>query len=183
MDEASSTQESFELIAGNYARPAKCSDIPRATDIWIGGVAASFGPTQFAIPPANKIDDQLSKLIKEQTVNYRFWVLCDESDTALGWSTVQPFHTTPFEQIRLSYGFISTYMHSSCHGKGLGRALMQFTIDYCRNHTTIAYVIGIQDRNNLSSVRMTDRVGFVDFGCLPKVAGLTACSLIVCKTK
>jgi L-amino acid N-acyltransferase YncA len=172
----------LRLNAQYTLRTATADDVQRIAEIWIEGVASAFGESAPELPPLERIQQQLLKLVEQQTDDFKFWLCLDDSEQTVGWSTVQPFHTTPLEKARNSYGFISTYMSDSCRGKGTGSQLMQFTVDYCRANTSIIYILGIQDRSNAASVKMTDRAGFCELGQLPAVVGTPICSVIVCQT-
>jgi L-amino acid N-acyltransferase YncA len=165
-----------------HVRKATAEDVPRIADIWIEGVGAAFGDATPELPARSEIESQLLKLVGQQSSDFKFWLCVDAQGAIDGWSTVQPFHTTPLESARNSYGFLSTYMSSNCRGKGLGSELVQFVMTYCKEHTNICYVLGLQDRSNAASVKITDRAGFRDFGRLPRVQGLVPCSIIACLT-
>ena len=50
------------------------------------------------------------------------------------------------------------------------------------NRAEIRFVFGLQDRSNIPSVIIGDRVGFKDFGALPIEDNLPPFSMIVCHT-
>ena len=100
----------------------------------------------------------------------------------LGWSTVQPFSTTPLESTRNMYGFISTYISASARGQGVGRALLEFVIHYCKHYTDILYVLGIQAKSNGPSIAIAEHVGFQELGVFPQLKGTVPTAMIVCPT-
>jgi L-amino acid N-acyltransferase YncA len=173
--------KNFPVGVGRCARQATIDDVPRITEIWLEGVNAAFGTVDAEVGDLSQIHARLSKLVQQQTENFKFWV-CLEGSTIVGWSTVQPFHTTPMESMRNAYGFLSTYISKDCQGRGVGLDLVTFVIDYCRSHTQISFVLGLQDRSNVPSVAVTDRLGFTNFGSLPQVPDVPTLSIIACNT-
>jgi len=178
-----STEMVLKLNEDYRVRTANQTDVPRIAEIWLEGIAKAFANSDKEIPPIENIHMQLSKLVGQQTDDFKFWLCEDQSNSIIGWSTVQPFHTTPLESVRNAFGFISTYLTSSCQGRGVGTLLVRFVLDYCKDYTSVAYVIGVQDRANPASVKITDKFGFLDLGTLPKVEGIGACSIIVATTR
>jgi L-amino acid N-acyltransferase YncA len=168
------------LTDDSFVREGIDSDIPAICQIWLQGVALAFGGSTPNLPTHEEMIDHFRSLLQRQDATFKFWVCVTTSDTLIGWSTVQPFHTTPLRAAREAYGFISTYMGDASRGRGVGSKLLEFVIAYCRNHTNLAYVLGIQDRSNIASVTISDRVGFVDYGVLPPSDRITPASIIVC---
>jgi L-amino acid N-acyltransferase YncA len=172
----------YKLTKTYNVRQAEIADVPRIAEIWLEGAKPTFGALVDEDPDVLSVQAQLSKLVAQQTDNFKFWLCLDVSSTIVGWSTVQPIHNSPLEKMRNAYGLVSTYMASNSQGLGVGGHLLSFVIDYCKRHTTISLVFGFQDRSNIGSVTIGDRVGFIDHGKLPQVEGLPPVSLIVCVT-
>jgi len=172
-----------QLNPQHTVREAVPADVPRITEVWLEGVVSAFGGNPAPLPPRDVIDAQMLKLVLQQTDNFKFWLCVNANGTIVGWTTIQPFHTTPWEEMRNLFGFMSTFFCNEGRGHGLGSLLTQFAIDYCREHTKIAWVIGMQDKANTPSVLMTRNAGFHDMGNLPHVDGLIDIGLVIAKTK
>ena len=74
----------FKLTDVQHVRQATSDDIPIIEEIWLMGVANLLGPSQFTLPPRDKIHAQLLVLIDQQTENYKFWLCCDELGSSRG---------------------------------------------------------------------------------------------------
>jgi L-amino acid N-acyltransferase YncA len=176
------TMTMYRLTDTHNVRQAEIADVPRIAEIWLEGAKPTFGELVDKDLDVVSVQQQLLKLVEQQTENFKFWLCVDRASAIVGWSTVQPLHNSPLEKMRNAYGLVSTYMASSCQGQGVGGQLLSFVIDYCKKHTTISLVFGFQDRSNIGSVTIGDRVGFMDHGTLPQIDGLPPVSLIVCVT-
>ncbi|HUP03811.1 MAG TPA: GNAT family N-acetyltransferase [Bryobacteraceae bacterium] len=170
----------FRIGDSFFAREATADDLDTITEIWLDGAALAFGEDGPDLSDLDGIRDQLLKLIRQQSADFKFWLCIDCNGTIAGWCTVQPFHTTPFQKIREAYGLISAYMGRAWRGRGLGVLFLEFVIGYCRARTNLTYIFGFQDRSNTASVRAFERVGFTEFGKLPNIAGFAPISMIIC---
>jgi L-amino acid N-acyltransferase YncA len=170
----------YPLTEDCFVREACEDDLPAICEIWLQGVALAFSGEVPSLPTKDEMAAHFRTLLLRQNDTFKFWLCVTSSGTAIGWSTIQPFHTTPLRHAREAYGFISTYMADASRGRGVGSELVEFAITYCRNNTGVAYVIGIQDRANVASVKAGDKAGFVDYGLLPPSERITPASIIVC---
>jgi L-amino acid N-acyltransferase YncA len=173
------TRDSHHLDAEYAVRQAISADIPRIGEIWMQGVAQAFGSSPKQVPSAEAVTRQFAKLLLQQDENFKFWLCVDPEGKIAGWCTVQPFDTTPLDSVRAGFGFISTYMDPLYQGRGLGRKLSTFVVEYCWRHTEIAHILGLQDRNNRPSVRIMDDLGFANLGNFAANKRLDAFAVIV----
>ncbi len=165
---------------GHTVREAIPADVARISVIWLEGAALAFGEPADDAADIKEVEEQILKLILQQSDNFKFWICMDRDREIIGWCTVQPFHTTPYKKIRNSYGLISAYMGNEWRGKGVGQRFIQFVINYCRDCTSVSFIFGFQDRSNASSVTVFEKIGFQHFGELPLVAGFSPISMIIC---
>lgn len=173
----------FTLTEDISVRQAIPEDLKIISHIWKDGVNDGYnGKFLFDFDDID-IENQLLKLINQQDENFKFWVCETLEKKVIGWSTVQPFHSSPDKKVRNGMGFILTYILKGDRAKGLGLEFLQFVIDYCRNHTDIRYILGTQVRENIPSVKISDKVGFINLGKLPVQEGFPEYSIIVCETK
>lgn len=173
------TMWSHPLDAEHGVRQATSADVSRIAAIWKQGVGQAFGPAPKDLPSDEAIADRLLTLIRQQDANFKFWLCIDRAGVIVGWCTVQPFDPTPLESARSGFGFISTYLDAAYQGRGLGRKLSVFTVEYCWKHTEIAHILGLQDRSNAPSVRIMDDLGFRNYGDFAANKRLDAFSIIV----
>lgn len=92
-------------------------------------------------------------------------VLEDERGRVLGWSSLSRF--SPREGYRIT-GEDSVYLHPDATGAGRGRRLLEDLLDQARAlpiHSVVARIVATQP----ASLRLHERMGFIEVGRLPEV--------------
>ena len=98
---------------------------------------------------------------------YPIWVL-EQAGEVVGWCSYSQFYS------RSAYdgtAEISFYVDNKQHGKGLGKACIEFLKAEMPNHqlhTLLAFVFG----NNTPSIHALQKNGFTPWGNLPRVADM-----------
>jgi L-amino acid N-acyltransferase YncA len=91
----------------------------------------------------------------------------EQEETVVGWLIVIPYRSG---RGALRYTVeISYFIHSSYQGKGIGRELIEYSLDACRQLGYKTILAIILDRN-IPSIRLLEKFGFEKWGYLPGVA-------------
>lgn len=121
---------------------------------------------------------KFSSMVAHQNENFKCWVAVTEEGEFLGFSTTQPMLPTPDTLLSNKFGYVSTYIKRSEKAKGLGTVLFNHNMDYCRQHSSIEYVVGLQYRENPASVKITDNAGFGVMGVFDELTDYPSMSFI-----
>jgi L-amino acid N-acyltransferase YncA len=101
----------------------------------------------------------LYQQIMQQDHNYHFWVLCNSDDIILAWSSIFLLHPGPIPYVKGHFAENSTYVKREYQYLGLGKKLLSFALDYCKE-TQVKYVQGFINTQNKSSINMCINLGF-----------------------
>lgn len=168
---------------GNFViRQAVMPDLDAIRNIWLEGMAVALSSDGTESISLSAVGGRLRSMINAQDDNFRFWVCVNADRQIAAWSCVQPIYNTPLESLRNSYALISTYVAASERGKGLGSILVSFVRDFCRDHTTIDYIMGFKLASNTVSTSVCDRTGFYTLAQLPNIPGRSPMDFVVCTT-
>lgn len=109
---------------------------------------------------------------EEHTPDKRpLWIVEDNNDVAIAWVSFQSFYGRPAYSATVE---ISIYLDVNYRGKGLGRQILQYSIDNAPQFgvkTILAFIFS----HNEPSLKLFRDCGFTDWGVLPNIAILDGC--------
>lgn len=145
-------------------RDAAISDLPAIVDIYNSTV-----PSRIVTADTEPVTLESKKLwFTEHSPQLRpLWVL-EDKERVCGWVSFQSFYGRPAYK---STAEISIYVHEDYRGKGLGRFLLNKTMDACPElqiKTLLGFIFG----HNMPSLSLFERAGFQRWGYLPNIAEL-----------
>ncbi|SDE31477.1 GNAT family N-acetyltransferase [Niabella drilacis] len=147
---------------------ATAMDVDDITTIWRQGVLEQGAAANEDHLKVDNLKKDFRHQIEQQNENFKFWI-CLYKDTIVGWRSILPFHVSPNPVVKSGFGQSSTYVKKEFQGKGIGKMLLDYALDYCKNHSNLKYVFGIVLTDNKKSLKMCDEIGFYNMGTLPKV--------------
>lgn len=146
-------------------RPAERRDLPRLTEIYNQAIRAgtcTCDLTEFT---------EAERLPWFQEHQDRAWPLLvyELEGRAAGYAYLTSYRKGR-EALR-HFAEVSYYVDFSCHGCGIGSALLACAIDMARR---LGYrkLVAILLSCNSSSIALLNKFGFAEWGCLPDVAEL-----------
>jgi phosphinothricin acetyltransferase len=92
----------------------------------------------------------------------------EDRQRVVGWLSLQMFYGRPAYQATTE---VSVYVAPDCQGQGIGRQLAEYAIAQCPTlgiTTLLCFIFG----HNQPSLKLFQRLGFQQWGCLPQVAEL-----------
>ncbi len=131
----------------------------RILEIFNEAIAHSTALYEYELRTMAKIADWFAD---KQAGRYPVIGAVDESGTLLGFATYGVFRARPAYKYSVEH---SVYVHKDCRGKGVGRALLQKTIDAARSQDYHVLVGGI-DAANAASIALHLDLGFVHAGTI-----------------
>ncbi|HTC00952.1 MAG TPA: GNAT family N-acetyltransferase [Ferruginibacter sp.] len=149
-------------------RQAELKDTDFIVDIWIDGNIEQYSSQSLGTTTNEDLKRIISNHITIQDDNFKFWVCITDEDEIIGWQSILPFHASPNPLVRNCFAQSSTYVKKEFQTKGVGKFLLQHALNYCSDNTEIVYVIGLVVTENLKSLKMCDKLGFLNYGTLPK---------------
>lgn len=96
------------------------------------------------------------------------WVIKSSSNDIIGWVSFQSFYGRPAYDITAE---ISIYLEVDQRGKGLGKEILKYCIDYAPK-LGIKNLLGFIFSHNEPSLRLFQKFDFERWGTLPNVAML-----------
>lgn len=141
-------------------RPGRRDDVPAVLAIYNEAIANTTSTWDHE--PVT-LDDRLSRFESAQANGWAF-VVAERDGQVIGYGSWGPF--------RAKVGWSKTMEHSvylapDFRGAGTGRLLMQALIDAARSYG-VHVLIGVLDASNEASVRLHERLGFVEVARLPQ---------------
>lgn len=94
------------------------------------------------------------------------WIVQNELNEIVGWVSFQDFYGRPAYN---GTAEISIYLHQQQRGKGLGKQVLQYSMDKSEQlgiHTLLGYVFA----HNEPSLKLFRHAGFEDWGHFPRIA-------------
>ena len=105
----------------------------------------------------------------EHTFDKRpLWIIENEKKTIIGWGSFQSFYGRPAYNSTVE---ISIYIHESQRGKGIGKQVLQYSINKAPQFG-IKTLLGFIFSHNEPSLKLFYSFGFEDWATLPNVAEL-----------
>lgn len=143
-------------------RPATDADVPAITGIYSHHVLHGTGTFELTPPDETEIASRLAAIRERGSP----WLVAERGKGVLGYAYAGPFRTRP------AYDWIvedSIYIRDDCARHGIGAALLSELIDRCAALGYRQMVSLIGDSENLGSVRLHRRLGFVQVGLMHSV--------------
>ena len=108
------------------------------------------------------------KLLRSQSGEYPIWVGRDgtSESAVVGWAGVSPFDPKLAYERTAEFSF---YVLDDYHGRGVGRLLMQHTLNHLRDHTTIKVLVSRIALEQEASLHLHRALGFNHVGTLEHV--------------
>jgi L-amino acid N-acyltransferase YncA len=114
------------------------------------------------------VESRLPWFYEHNTTNRPLWVLEDEHKDIIGWVSFQSFYGRPAYAATAE---ISIYLDPSQRGKGIGKEVLQYSIDRAK-HFGIKTLLGFIFAHNEPSLRLFKQMGFEEWAHLPEIAML-----------
>ncbi len=155
-------------------RPANETDWPRIAEIYNQAVDDGTCTADMEHISVDSRRDWFTSHLEER---YPILVICRDGAIA-GWSCLSPFR--PGRRALAKTAEISYYLDRNCRGQGLGKALVQATIDTARmlGHR---HLFAVLLEVNTVSIRLLETFAFDRWGLMPEIAdfGSSTSSLLI----
>ena len=96
------------------------------------------------------------------------WIIKNVDEKIVGWVSFQNFYGRPAYDATAE---ISIYLHADHRGKGLGKRVLDYSIDECGGlgiKTLLGYIFAHNER----SLQLFHKAGFTEWAHLPNIASL-----------
>lgn len=103
---------------------------------------------------------------EHNSVKRPLWVIEDDRGQVIAWVSFQSFYGRPAYDATVE---ISIYIDTDQRGKGLGKQILQYSIDKAPNFG-VRTLLGFIFSHNEPSLRLFRHFGFEDWATLPNVA-------------
>ena len=113
-------------------------------------------------------DSRLDWYHEHSPDKHPLWIVENEDHEIIGWVSFQAFYGRPAYNATAE---ISIYIHQDHRGKGLGRKLLQHSIEKSPD-LGIKTLLGFIFAHNEASLKLFHSEGFEDWGHLPNIAEL-----------
>ena len=147
-------------------KDATRDDLPRIVDIYNSTVASRMVT---ADTEEVTVESRVNWFNEHNPKNRPLWIIQQKtSDDILGWVSFQSFYGRP------AYNFtaeMSIYLHPSARGKGLGKVVLDYSIEQAKSFglkTLLGYIFA----HNEPSLKLFRNAGFEDWGYFPNIAVL-----------
>jgi L-amino acid N-acyltransferase YncA len=142
---------------------AAISDLPTIVEIYNSIIFSRIVTAD--IEPVT-IENRLSWFHEHTPDKRPLWVIENENKTIIGWVSFQSFYGRPAYNSTVE---ISIYIHESQRGKGIGKQVLQYSIDTAPQFG-IKTLLGFIFAHNEPSLKLFHSFGFEDWAILPNVA-------------
>jgi L-amino acid N-acyltransferase YncA len=148
------------------------TDLPSIVEIYNAAI-----PTRLATADLEPISVESRRTwFRLHCDRYPVWVITigdrdiqsDQNEQILGWLSLQMFYGRPAYHKTAE---VSIYIDPSSQGNGIGKKLLGYAIAQCPS-LNITKLVGFVFAHNAASRRLFERLGFTEWGFLPKVAEL-----------
>jgi len=114
------------------------------------------------------VESRLAWFNEHNPVNRPLWVIEDNHQQVLGWVSFQSFYGRPAYAATAE---ISIYLDASQRGKGIGKEVLQYSIDRAKQFA-VKTLLGFIFAHNEPSLKLFRQMGFEDWATLPNIATL-----------
>lgn len=144
-------------------RLAAGGDLPRIVEIYNQAIAAR-NATADTVPFT--LEERLDWFNSHSEDEYPIYVFVDKDGRVGGWLSLSPYRGRP---ALARTAEVSYYVDYTCHGKGIGTALMNHALNDC---TRIGrkVLVAILLEWNTGSLKLLEKFGFEKWGHMPDVA-------------
>ena len=152
-----------QLIDNIVIRDATVHDRARIVEIYNSTI-----PSRLVTADTEPVTvESRTKWFEEHNAEHRpLWVLEDAQEAILGWVSFQSFYGRPAYNATVE---ISIYLDSSARGKGLGRAVLDYSMARAKSFG-IRTLLGFVFAHNEHSLKLFRSAGFSDWAYLPDIA-------------
>ncbi len=144
-------------------RDAFLKDLPRIIDIYNSTI-----PSRMVTADTHSVTvESRRKWFSEHSADTRpLWVIENDSGEIIGWVSFRSFYGRPAYQATAE---ISIYLDASVRGKGLGKKVLEHSMEKAKSFG-IKTLLGFIFAHNEPSLRLFRSCGFEDWAFLPNVA-------------
>lgn len=114
------------------------------------------------------VESRLLWFHEHNAANRPLWVIEDAAKQSIGWISFQSFYGRPAYAATAE---ISIYLDASQRGKGIGKEVLQYSIDQAKKFG-IKTLLGFIFAHNEPSLKLFRQLGFEDWAMLPGIAVL-----------
>ncbi len=146
-------------------RDAKRSDLEKITEIYNSTIASRLVTADTEpVSVESKV-----KWFDEHSPDKRpLWVVEDEANVIVGWVSFQSFYGRPAYDATVE---ISIYLDATQRGKGLGKQVLEYSINRA-SEFGIKTILGFIFSHNEPSLKLFKHFGFEEWANLPNIAVL-----------
>ena len=147
-----------------FYRDATLNDLPKIVEIYNSTIPSRLVTSD--IEPVT-VESRLSWFSEHTPDKRPLWVV--ESKNIIGWVSFQSFYYG-----RSAYEAtveVSIYLDASQRGKGMGKQVLQYSIDTAKQFG-INTLLGFIFAHNKPSLKLFKHFGFEEWGTLPNIAVL-----------
>jgi L-amino acid N-acyltransferase YncA len=145
-------------------RIAAPGDLPTIVEIYNQAIAAGNATADTAPLTVESRRGWFAEHAPEQYPIYVY----EEAGRVIGWLSISVYRPRP---ALARTGEVSYYVDYTCHGRGIGSALMQYALQDAARIGKKVY-LAILLEGNVASRRLLEKYGFERWGYLPGVADL-----------
>jgi phosphinothricin acetyltransferase len=114
------------------------------------------------------VESRLAWFYEHNTTNRPLWVIEDINQQVIGWVSFQSFYGRPAYAATAE---ISIYLDASQRGKGIGKEVLQYSIEQAKTFG-IQILLGFIFAHNEPSLKLFKQLGFEEWANLPDIAVL-----------
>lgn len=112
------------------------------------------------------VESRLVWFDQHNPTNRPLWVIEDDSAKIIGWVSFQSFYGRPAYDATVE---ISIYIDESQRGKGLGKEILQYSLERAQGFG-VTTVLGFIFAHNEPSIKLFKYLGFEEWATLPDIA-------------
>jgi L-amino acid N-acyltransferase YncA len=114
------------------------------------------------------VESRISWFKEHQPDKRPLWIIKNSIGEIIGWVSFQDFYGRPAYDATAE---ISIYLHPDHRGKGLGKQVLEYSMNECR-HLGINTLLGYIFAHNEPSLQLFLKAGFQEWAHLPNIAKL-----------
>ena len=146
-------------------RDAKRSDLEKITEIYNSTIASRLVTAD--TEPVS-VESKVKWFDEHSSDKRPLWVVEDEANVIVGWVSFQSFYGRPAYDATVE---ISIYLDATQRGKGLGKQVLEYSINRA-SEFGIKTILGFIFSHNEPSLKLFKHFGFEEWANLPDIAVL-----------